>query len=180
MKNLSIKSIQIRQEIPEDFTSVHELLTKAFGQNNEADLVSALRKNAEVFVPQLSLVALENDIVVGHILFTKIKIIDDLQNPHVSLALAPMAVLPDYQNNGIGSLLVKKGLEEAKNIGFTSVIVLGHEHYYPKFGFQPASQFGIRSPFEVPDPIFMAIELQTGGFKNISGVVVYPDEFLRV
>lgn len=167
--------ITIRQEAPEDYKEVFEVNRLAFGQDNEAKLVDALRKNPTVFVPELSIVAVQGDRVVGHILFTRIAIVG--QQEHESLALAPMAVLPQHQRTGIGSLLVRKGLEAARAADFRSVIVLGHEHYYPKFGFAPAERWHVKAPFEVPSAAFMAIELVPDGLKGASGTVRYPKEF---
>ncbi|MFC4873645.1 GNAT family N-acetyltransferase [Negadavirga shengliensis] len=172
--------INIRQETKDDFSAVFEVNHLAFGQDSEAKLVDALRNNPVVFVPELSIVATESNQTVGHILFTKINIIDDQGEAHESLALAPMAVRPEFQKCGIGGQLIRKGLEVAKGLGFQSVIVLGHEHYYPKFGFEPAEKWNIKAPFEVPSNVFMAIELVKDGLKNISGRVVYPKEFETV
>lgn len=171
--------MDIRQEQPEDHKAVFQLNSLAFQQDGEARLVEALRLNSEVFVPELSLVALIDDKIVGHILFTKIKIIDGAQQT-ACLALAPVAVNPDFQNQGIGSQLIKNGLMKAKALGYTAVIVLGHEHYYPKFGFLPASKYGVRCPFEVPDEVFMALELVENGLKGVHGTVKYPKEFEAV
>ncbi|MNY35374.1 Acetyltransferase (GNAT) family protein [compost metagenome] len=143
-------------------------------------MVDALRNNPTVFVPELSIVATEKNNIVGHILFTKINIKGDKGLINESLGLAPMAVIPEFQKNGIGGQLIRKGLEVAKDLGFKSVIVLGHEHYYPKFGFEPADIWKIKAPFEVPSNVFMAIELVNDGLKNISGTVVYPKEFEAV
>ncbi len=171
------RQLIIRQEGPEDYANIFEVNQKAFGQDNEARLVDALRQNPTVFVPSLSRVAITEDLIVGHILFTKINIEDDSGQIHESLALAPMAVLPEWQRSGIGGQLILNGLEAAMILGFTSVIVLGHEHYYPRFGFVPAAQWNIRAPFDVPADVFMAIELVPDGFKHISGTVIYPKEF---
>ena len=168
--------IKIRKEKETDFSKVHELNLLAFEEKEEAVLVDLLRKNDE-FIPQLSLVALRNDEVIGHILFTKIKIIDDNGNENESLSLAPMAVLPKYQKKGIGGKLIVAGLKKAKELEFKSVIVLGHEHYYPKFGFVPTTKWNIKSPFEVPDNVFMGLELVKNGLKNVTGIVQYPKEF---
>ena len=113
--------------------------------------------------------------IVGHILLTKIQIIGN--EIYDSLALAPMAVLPEFQNHQIGSALVRAGLKKAKDLKFKSVIVLGYKNYYPKFGFQKASNWQIKYPFEVPDEAFMAIELIKNGLENISGIVQYPKAF---
>lgn len=172
--------ISLRQETKDDFKEVFELNHIAFGQENEAKLVDALRKNQTAYIPELSIVATEKNKIVGHILFTKINIKDDIGNLNESLGLAPMAVRPELQKSGIGGQLIKKGFEVAKELGFKSVIVLGHEHYYPRFGFQPADKWKIKAPFEVPSNVFMAIELVTDGLRDISGTVVYPKEFETV
>lgn len=174
------EQLTIRQEKPNDFNEVFEVNQVAFEQDNEAKLVDALRNNPTVFIPELSLVATDNNKIVGHILFTKIIIKDDNGNINESLGLAPMAVRPELQKSGIGGQLIKHGLKAAEELGFKSVIVLGHEHYYPKFGFEPAYKWNIKAPFDVPSNVFMAIELVKEGLKNISGTVIYPKEFETV
>ncbi|MDX2045230.1 MAG: N-acetyltransferase [Chitinophagaceae bacterium] len=168
--------LKIRQENKDDIKEIYEVTTLAFGQENEAKLVDLLR-DGDSFVPELSLVATIDNKIVGHILFTKIKITDDKQNEFDSLALAPMAVKPDIQKKGIGGQLIRAGLDKARELNFKSVIVLGHEHYYPKFGFVPANKWNIKSPFDVPANVFMGLELMEGGLKNVSGTVKYPKEF---
>ena len=172
-------TVTIRPENPNDLEAIAEVNRLAFGQEAEAILVDLLRKS-DAFVPELSLVAIADDKVIGHILFSEVVIVDANQNEFPSLALAPMAVLPAFQRKGIGGQLVKAGLEKAKALKYKSVIVLGHEHYYPKFGFEPAERWGIRPPFEVPANVFMAIELVPGGLKGVSGTVRYPKEFSEV
>lgn len=172
--------IIIRQETPDDFKEVFEVNRSAFGQNNEAALVDHLRRNPAVFVPGLSLVAVGSNKIVGHILFTRIKINDGNGTMHESLGLAPMAVRPGFQKRGIGGQLIKKGFEASKKSGFKSVIVLGHENYYPKFGFEPARKWNIKAPVDVSPGAFMAIELVKDGLKDVSGTVVYPKEFTAV
>lgn len=174
------KQILIKQETTNDFNEVFEVNQIAFGQDNEAKLVDSLRSNPTVFIPELSLVATDNNKIVGHILFTKIIIKDDNGNINESLGLAPMAVRPEFQKSGIGGQLIKRGLKVAEELGFKSVIVLGHEHYYPKFGFEPAEKWNIKAPFDIPSEVFMAIELVKDGLKNISGTVIYPKEFETV
>lgn len=167
----------IRQETSHDFQAVYEINHLAFEQEGESQLIEKIRKG-ETFVPELSLVAEQNEKIIGHILFSKIKIIGEQSSP--SLALAPMSVHPDFQNKGIGSQLITTGLQIAKNLNFEHVIVLGHKDYYPKFGFQKASKWNIRCPFEVPDDHFMAIELEEGSLENKSGLVEYPPVFFEV
>lgn len=168
--------VVIREETPADVPVVYELNKAAFDQELEAHLVDLLR-HSEAFIPGLSLVATLDDQVVGHILFTRIRIKDPQGNEFESLALAPMAVAPKLQNKGIGGQLINSGLAKARTLGYTSVIVLGHEHYYPRFGFAPANRWNILPPFEVPENVFMAIELVEGGLKGVSGTVEYPKEF---
>ena len=165
----------IRPEMIGDYASISKVNDLAFSQKNEGRLILALRKTRE-FIPELSLVAVVGGRVVGHILFypTKIKSNDA---SYGSLSLAPMAVLPEYQKQGIGSRLVEEGLKKARRLGFKSVIVLGHAAYYPRFGFEPAGKWSIRPPFEVPDDVFMALELVKDGLKDIQGTVEYPPEF---
>jgi len=171
--------VKIRQENKDDFNTVFEVNKLAFGQENEANLVDLLR-NSNAFIPELSLVATFDNKIVGHILFTKIKIINNDKNEVESLALAPMAVRPEFQNKGIGEQLIRRGLDKAKELQYKSVIVLGHEHYYPKFGFVPADKWNIKSPYDLPTNVFMALELVTDGLNNTNGLVKYPNEFETV
>ncbi|MGN7177194.1 GNAT family N-acetyltransferase [Cytobacillus sp. SAFR-174] len=173
--------ILIRQELPADYDSTEEMVKEAFLHEEYSDktehfLVKRLRKS-DAFIPELSLVALtQSKEIVGHILLSKIKISDG-EKAGDSLALAPLSVRPGYQGKGIGSQLIRTVLNKAKEIGYHSVIVLGHKNYYPKFGFKPASLWNIHAPFEVPDEIFMALELTENALKNVAGVVHYSKAF---
>lgn len=172
--------IKIRQENSNDLKEVFILLKEAFTTKEidcpeEPFLVERLRKS-KAFIPELSLVAEFEGKIVGHILLTKIKIKNE-KYEFDSLALAPVSVLPKYQEKGIGSLLIKQAHKNAKELWYKSVVLLGHENYYPRFGYQLTEKFGIQLPFEVPKENCMAIELVQGGLKNISGTVEYPKEF---
>jgi len=170
--------ITIRQENKNDYSIISMVTDMAFGREDEGKLIENLRKNKK-FVKDLSLVACMGNEIIGHILFTPILIKhEDME--YDSLALAPVSVIPELQSLGIGSQLVKKGLAKAKKMGYKSVIVLGHEHYYPRFGFLPASNYKITAPFEVPDNVFMAIELIDNTLQNVQGCVEYPKEFNEV
>ena len=168
----------IRSEKSGDYPGIKKVNDLAFGQPNEGMLIEKLRENS-AFIKELSLITELDGEIIGHILFFPIWIKNG-QNKHRSLALAPMSVLPEYQKKGIGSQLIFKGLETARELGFKSVIVLGHSAYYPKFGFVVASKFGIKAPFDVPDEVFMCLELVPDGCKGISGIVQYPKEFEEV
>ncbi|MFF2288806.1 GNAT family N-acetyltransferase [Peribacillus butanolivorans] len=174
-------SITIRQELSEDYKITEKVVKSAFANmefsdKKEHELVSRIRKS-DAFIPNLSLVAVNKEIV-GHILLSKIKINNDNQFAE-SLALAPVSVLPEHQNKGIGRLLILEALKKAKELEYNSVVVLGHPEYYPKFGFEKASLWGIKAPFEVPEEAFMALELQENALYNISGVVEYPSAFFE-
>lgn len=169
----------ISPETPQDQSAIYSINAAAFGQENESRLIDLLR-GSEHFIPELSLVARADGGPVGHILFTKLKIAGPEGVTYPSLALAPMAVLPSLQQSGIGSQLVRTGLQRATELGYSSVIVLGHPRYYPKFGFAPASRWGITTAYEVPDEAFMAIELKPGALEGRAGAVVYPDAFGEV
>jgi predicted N-acetyltransferase YhbS len=173
--------IKIRKEEKEDFKAVFELIRLAFENEELSDhkeqfLVERLR-NSDAFVPELSLVAEVDNQIAGYILLTKINIEDRDKNTHISLALAPVAVLPDYQGKGIGGKLIQAAHDRARALGFGSVVLLGHESYYPKFGYKLTKEFGIKLPFEVPEENCMAIELSQNALRNVSGIVRYPKAF---
>lgn len=172
----------IRQENKKDYIKSENVVIEAFKSKEgvvpeEKDLVAKLRKS-KAFIPELSLVAEFNRKIVGYVLFTKL-IIKDGAKEEISLALAPVAVLPEYQNKGIGSRLIVEGLKKAKELGYKSVIVLGHAEYYPRFGFKPASNWNIKPPYNWPDESFMALELEDESLKNVKGTVIYPKEFFE-
>lgn len=170
-------NIVIRKEEEKDYKQVYEVNKLAFQQKNESILIEKIRKG-ENFIPDLSLVAEIDNRIVGHILFSKIKIVGD--SIFESIALAPMAVIPVFQKQGVGSKLIKKGMAKAKELGFDSIIVLGHKDYYPKFGFERASKWNIKCPFKVPEEAFMAIALTKKALEDKAGTVKYPDEFMEV
>ncbi|RSD28829.1 GNAT family N-acetyltransferase [Mesobacillus subterraneus] len=170
----------IRPETDRDIQGIQEVNYLAFNsQENEARLVKLIR-TSEYFVPELSLVAVnEDEEIVGHILFSLIHLVTE-EGTVPTLGLAPMAVKPGCQNSGIGSSLVSKGLNACKTLGFKHVFVLGHPNFYPRFGFSPASGFGISSPFPVPEEVFMAQELEKGSLTGLKGKIEYPPAFNAV
>jgi putative acetyltransferase len=170
--------IRIRKERHEDIREVRKLNEKAFiqayGQASEADLVDKLRENCASI---LSLVAVRDDRIVGHIMFSPVRIEGDKIMD--GMGLAPMAVLPELQHQGIGSRLVQAaGLEILKNQGSPFIIVLGHPEYYPRFGFELASHSVICSQWEgVPDEAFMILILNEKAVSGVHGVARYRNEF---
>jgi len=172
--------IIIRQEKPSDFKMVFDLIEKAFkaetlSDHNEQFLVERLRKSS-FFIPELSMIAEFENKVVGHILLTKVKIKNDKEE-FSSLALAPVSVLPEYQRKGIGGMLINQAHKTAKELGHKSIVVLGHENYYPKFGYKQTNRYGIELPFDVPKENCMIIALTENGLEGVHGTVEYPKEF---
>lgn len=167
--------INVRPETPADHGAIRKINKKAFGGKAESKLVDAVRES-ELFIPELSLVAEAGGQAAGHILFSPVKIVDgETETP--ALALAPMAVLPELQGQGVGAALVKRGLAEAARLGHKIIIVVGHTDYYPRFGFLPAGEKGLALPFEAPPEVFMVLELVPGALAGVKGTVEYPDAF---
>ncbi|MDP4210900.1 MAG: N-acetyltransferase [Bacteroidota bacterium] len=172
----------IRQETKNDYLQVFNLIEQAFcnepfSDHREQYLVEKLRKS-DTFVPELSIVAEIEKEIAGYLLLSRITI-KNKTGLHPSLALAPVAVKPGFQKQGIGTKLIKEGHKKAAFLGYKSVILLGHNEYYPRFGYKNASFFGISLPFDVPDENAMAIELVKNGLKGVSGEVIYPKEFFE-
>ena len=168
--------MQIRPEQTNDLTAIREVNLSAFEGTTEADLVDALRKQVR---PIVSMVADDDGAIVGHILFSPVTLssLPDLR----IMGLAPMAVLPDRQRKGVGSALARAGITACRDLGYEAVVVLGHAEYYPRFGFVPASRFGLRSEYDVPDDVFMAMELMAGALQNSGpGTIRYHAAFGRV
>lgn len=170
--------LSFASETENDITAIQKVLTAAFERTNEAKLVELIRNSAN-FIAELSIVAKESDRVIGHILFSPI-FIDTATENISALALAPLAVTPAHQRQGIGSQLIEIGLAKCQELGHSIVIVLGHPNYYAKFGFQTASKFGVQAPFPVPDEAFMILELKPDALHNVGGTVRYPAYFNEV
>lgn len=164
--------MQIRSEDREDRKVVRMVNESAFETPAEADLVDALRDQAQ---PLISLVADDGGHIVGHIMFSPVHLTghEELK----IMGLAPMAVLPGRQRQGIGSALVRAGLRECEKFGVGAVVVLGHPNYYPQFGFAPSAQFGIRCEYDVPEGVFMVKELTPDYLKDATGIIKYHAAF---
>jgi len=165
--------MNVRAEKKEDIVNVWKINAEAFQTIEEADLVNALRDSGTSYI---SLVYEKNEELVGHILFTPVKLIGEPSNLKL-MGLAPMAVIPNLQNKGIGSSLIKAGIQQCINDGYDAVFVLGHPDYYPKFGFVPSVKYGIKSEYDVPDNVFMALELKEGVLNEAQGTIKYHEAF---
>lgn len=168
--------IFIRPEKSKDTEAIHFLLQQAFGRPDEADLVDTLRERGKF---TLSMVAIHDDRVVGHILFSPVTVESKRETPK-AVGLAPMAVLPPYQQQGIGSKLVRTGLEECARAGHEVVVVIGDPGYYRRLGFFPAKPLGLECEFDVPDDVFMVVGLCEGALEGTEGIVKYQPEFNAV
>jgi putative acetyltransferase len=170
--------IIIRNEIPEDIETIRVVIERAFGGTDEVVLVDRLREAGKAII---SLVATEDEKVIGQILFSAVVLEsgrDEVNDkPLAAIGLAPLAVLPEFQNRSVGSLLTRAGLDECRKAGYECAVVLGHPHYYPRFGFVPSVRYQIKSEFDVSDETFMVLELKEGALQNRAGIIKYQPEF---
>ncbi len=165
----------IRMEGADDYPGVYKVNAAAFTTTAEAELVEVLRKDAK---PIISLVAEDEGVITGHILFTPVRL--EGREELKIMGLGPMAVLPGWQGKGIGSALVREGLEKCKEIGYGSVVVLGHTWFYPKFGFRPSVLYAIRCEYDVPEEAFMVLETRPGYLEGGEGTIRYHPAFKDV
>jgi len=170
----------IRKERLEDFHQIDELITAAFKEDKHSDgteqlLVKRLR-NSDAYRNDLALLYQVQDKILGYILLSEI-MVKDHSLSHLGLSLAPDAVLPSHQNLGIGSALIEKAHEVASRLGYTFVVLIGHENYYPRFGYQLAENFDLNFPFDAPSKNCLVKELSENALSKISGLIHYPQEF---
>jgi putative acetyltransferase len=169
-------NIAIRRATPADWPAIVDINDSAFEGPAESALIGTLERSGR---PVISLVALADDVAAGHIFFSPVPI-QSPGPPIPAAALAPMAVSPRFQRCGIGSQLVDAGLRECTNEAYQVVVVVGHPHFYSRFGFTPAGSAGLASVYSGAGDAFMALELTAGVLKGRTGVVEYPDEFAGV
>lgn len=167
--------LEIRDETPADHQDVERVVEAAFESPVEARLVAALRKSAQ---PRVSLVAVKDGALVGHVFFSPVRVGADDRSDPPAMGLGPVGVLPDLQGEAIGSKLCVAGLERVRALGSPFCVVLGHPTYYPRFGFIPASEHGLRYEDYDPTPAFMVRELQPDGLRGVSGIVHYDPAFV--
>lgn len=169
--------MEIREAKKSDLKEVLLVEKLAFGYEKEAELVKSLLSD-DTAKPLLSLLAFEDDRAVGHILFTNVRLNEREADLNMSI-LAPLAVLPDYQNMDIGGKLIREGLDLLKRSGVDLVFVLGHPGYYPRFGFNPAGKLGFEAPYHIPDEhadAWMVQELRSGIIGSVRGKIICSDE----
>ena len=164
--------MRVRAETDADRSAIRAVNEAAFGSPTEADIVDALRAKG---VELLSLVADRGGAVVGHILFSPVRLVG--QDGRKLMGLGPMAVLPLEQRKGIGSELVREGLRLCKQLDVQAVVVVGHPQFYPRFGFAAAAGYGIRCEYDVPNDVFMLAELEREALRGASGVIRYDEVF---
>jgi putative acetyltransferase len=165
--------MEVRTERSGDVEAIRDVNLAAFGRANEADLVDRLRGSDATF----SLVAVESDRIVAHVLFSLVEIAGECPRDLLILGLAPVAVLPNYQRQGIGSSLIGHGLQQCARLGCQAVVVLGSPAYYSRFGFMPANHKGLGCEYAVPDEKFMLLELVSNALAGCIGTVKYRSEF---
>lgn len=165
--------IHIRPERPEDQATIHQLAVAAYGREDEAEVVDQLRQARAV---ALALTAEEDGRVVGHIVFSMVTV-NSTSDVWTALGLGPMVVAPDRQGRGIGTALVRAGLDECRKTGAEVVVVLGRPDYYPRFGFKPAKPLGVTWEIDVSEEAFMLAELQDGALAGRRGVVRYHQAY---
>ena len=172
--------IIVRQEEEKDYEAVYQTVKEAFekavfSNHDEHDLVIRLRSSG-AFVPELSLVAEIDGNIIGYVLFTKALIRKGIEE-HLTLILAPIAVLPEFQRQGIGRRLIEAGHEAARKLGFTSSLLVGHPSYYPRFGYKPAENLGITTKLDLPPDVFMVCEIIPSGLNGVKGELIFAPEF---
>ena len=164
--------MRIRPEAAADYDAVRAVNAAAFDSRVEADLVEALRRKG---IELISLVADEDAEVIGHILFSPVSLAG---HPGLRLmGLGPMAVAPRRQRQGIGTALIREGLEACRRSGCDAVVVLGHANYYPLFGFVPAARYALRCEYDVPEDVFLVTELKREALRGASGLIRYDEAF---
>jgi putative acetyltransferase len=165
--------IMIRAEQAEDREAIHRVNGIAFGREHEADLVDRLRGLPDT----LSLVAVVAEAIVGHIFFSPVTLEDGNIEGRLILGLGPVAVLPEYQRQGMGTQLIRQGLEQCRRRGSQAVVVLGNPQFYARFGFVPAGEKQLRCEYRVPEGAFRVLELEAGALAGCRGLVRYRPEF---
>lgn len=174
--NNGMNELLIREAVETDLNDVLQIERLAFGYEKEADLVRELLHDPSA-KPVLSLLAFQKDRALGHILFTTAQLSGSQDSASIVI-LAPLAIVPDAQKQGIGGKLIEKGLELLSKSGVDLVFVLGHPEYYPRYEFKPAGNLGFEAPYPIPDlhaNAWMVQALRSGVIGTVSGKVICAD-----
>lgn len=164
--------LEIRPEERGDIAAIRDVNRRAFGQDQEGNIVDALRANGGAL---LSLVATQHGRIVGHIMYSPAGV-----GRILGAALGPMAVVPEEQGNGIGTKLVEVGNGQLARLGYPLIVVVGHPKFYSRFGFRPASTYGVTCAWDLPDDVFMVMALDDTKMAAAAGAAVYRPEFMSV
>jgi predicted N-acetyltransferase YhbS len=169
--------IEIRKANESDCPAIENLIERTFRHDGYTGYVPLTEiHNMDIFVPELSLVAeMDNHKIVGHIFLIKTFI----NNTYLSLGLAQIVVMPEYRKSGIGSLLIEKAHQKAKESGYGSVVSLGFKEFLSRFGYRALTDYGIYFPYGVVEDQCLATELVQGALKDVKGMVNYPLELFR-
>lgn len=171
-----MKQITVRHETSEDYKAVRQINELVFEQPGESRLVEGLRNQD---IETISLVATIDNQIIGHIFFSPVTI-EDSKDDFKAMGLAPMAVLPEFQKQGIGSKLVREGIQASKNARYQLIFVLGHPEYYPRFGFSEAMPLGFQCEYEAPSKAWMVLELEKDALSSNGGLVRFNSEFKKI
>lgn len=166
----------IRPETKADRQAIFNINLQAFNSKIEPELVDRLR-DSDWFVPDLALAAEQEGVLVGYALFTRIPSRRENGDMAIVISLGPVAVLPELQNQGVGSKLIREGLKKCTELGYSAVVLVGHPEYYPRFGFVPARSQGFSLPLVAPDDAFMVVELIPNELAKVRGTIEYPPEW---
>lgn len=175
--------ISIRQEVEKDFNDVEYLTREAFWDlykpGCDEHLVLHKIRKVSAFVKELDLIACDNDVIVGNIIYSRAKVVNDENKEFEVLCMGPIAVLPSYQNQGIGSLLMEHSIEKARQLGYKGVVIFGNPDYYHRFGFVDAKEYNIQTSWGDNLDAFMVLELYEDSLQGILGKF-FEDEVFKI
>lgn len=175
--------ISIRQEEEKDFKDVENLTREAFWDlykpGCDEHLVLHKIRKVSAFVKELDLIACDNDVIAGNIIYSRAKVVNDENKEFEVLCMGPIAVLPSYQNQGIGSLLMEHSIEKARQLGYKGIVIFGNPDYYHRFGFVDAKEYNIQTSWGDNLDAFMVLELYEDSLQGISGKF-FEDEVFKI
>jgi putative acetyltransferase len=165
----------VRVEKISDHDDVRRVNLLAFGHKAESELVDSLR-NTDNFISELSLVATHDGRIIGHLLVSKVRVVSNDHQTEI-LSLAPVCVLPEFQDKGVGTMLIKEALTKCGLLGYPAMVVMGSPKFYTRFGFDEASKYGLKTHFNVPSEAYMVVIYDDSRVEELHGFVEYPKQF---